>query len=82
MGIESYEYKSEFALRYVERGRDEGRGLALLTLVAACGLEATPSVRARIGACTDAVTLDAWITRAATASTLADVFGEGGIVRD
>jgi len=79
----TYEFKSDFAKRYVaqgmekgiEKGREEGRAQALLTFLAARALDLTPDQRAKVLACTDRATLDAWITRAASATALDDVFG-------
>ena len=44
--------------------------------IAGRGLPVSPERRTRAAACPDSATLDAWSTRAATATTLADVFGE------
>jgi len=92
MASGAYEYKSDFALRYVAKGREEGRqegrqegrgegeargrALAVLAFLSARGLEAAPELRQRVLTCTDLATLDGWITRAANAHALVDVFGE------
>ena len=47
---------------------------ALLAVLAARGIPVPDEARARIEACNDAATLDRWISRAATAAALADVF--------
>ncbi len=54
-----------------------GMGGALLAVLAARGIAVDDGARARIAACLDAATLDRWITRAATASSLDEVFAEG-----
>jgi predicted transposase/invertase (TIGR01784 family) len=48
-------------------GQAAGQARAILALLAARGLSVTDQTRARIEACQDAVTLDRWIVRAATA---------------
>jgi len=55
-------------------GEARGKIAALLAVLTARGLSVTEVARARIGACEDAATLDRWIARAATASSLEDVF--------
>jgi Uma2 family endonuclease len=56
-----------------EAGREEGRAIALLTVLAARGVAVPEAERARFLACRDAVQLDAWLRRAASANSLADV---------
>jgi hypothetical protein len=84
----TYQYKSDFAKRYVAQGRTEGkaegqaegraegRALAILAVLNARGVEVSPAVRERVLACTDVARLDAWIARAANAKEAADVLGE------
>ncbi len=57
------------------RGALRGRREALRTLLTARGLTCSAEHDARIEACDEAATLDAWITRAATAKSSEDVFG-------
>jgi hypothetical protein len=84
MASGNYEYQSDFARRYVAQGRAEGeaageatgRAHALLTVLAARGLDVPEDVRARITACTELAQLDAWLARAVTAATAADVVRE------
>jgi hypothetical protein len=56
-------------------GRAEGRQAALLTLLQARGIPASQKDETRIRACADAATLDEWIQRAATASSVREVLG-------
>ncbi len=60
------------------RARDEGKAVgkadALLTVLNARHLTVDDTTRARIEACTDPLTLDRWIARAVTATTLDEVF--------
>lgn len=67
-----------------EEGREEGRGLgaregrvsALLAVLAAKGIAVDATSHARIEACADLDRLDAWIRRAALASSLGDVLDD------
>jgi len=84
MTAKTYEYQSDFAKRYVAqgeaRGRAEGeaRGEAkgVLTVLAARGIAVPDELRARILSCSDLTQLDRWLTRAATATSAADVVSE------
>jgi hypothetical protein len=75
-GYKGYEYQSDFARKYYGQGHTEGvaagRADALLVLIRARGLAATPEQVARIRACTDAATLDAWLERIVVASSVDD----------
>jgi len=79
MASGTYEYQSDFALRYVakgrEEGREEGRALAVLRVLAVRGVEVPGAIRERVLACRDASLLDEWLTRAVSAVTTSDVFG-------
>lgn len=74
----TYEYQSDFARRYYGQGKAEGKAegeaRALLTVLAARGIDVTDSARQRITECTDADQLEIWIRRATTVSTLDEVF--------
>jgi hypothetical protein len=80
MASGNYEYQSDFARRYVAQGRAEGeaagRAHALLAVLAARGLDVPEDVRARITACTELARFDAWLARAVTATSAADVVRE------
>jgi len=58
-------------------GQNEGKTQAVLAVLQARGIAVDDASRTRILACTDLATLDRWIVRAATVSTLADVFADG-----
>ena len=83
MNLKNYEYKSEFARKYVAEGREEGmakgrqegKAEAVLQVLAARGIEVPEAVRQRVLACTDPAVLDDWIRRAALATTAAEVVG-------
>jgi hypothetical protein len=66
----TYQYQSDFARRYFH----EGEAKALLSFLAARGVEVTDEARDRILGCTDRHQLDTWIRRAATAPTVHDLF--------
>jgi hypothetical protein len=72
----TYEYRSEFMRNVVGRAKAEGEAHAVLTFLAARGVEVPDEARARIVECTDVDVLDAWARRAATATTVEDLFAE------
>jgi hypothetical protein len=76
MASGTYEYQSDFARRYVAQGEARGRAHALLTVLAARGIEVTDAARTRIAECTDLVALDRWLASAVTAQSIVDVVGE------
>jgi hypothetical protein len=55
-------------------GRAEGAARVLLTILAARGIAKVDQVRTRISECTDPDLLERWATRAATCSTIDEVF--------
>ncbi len=77
MASGNYEFQSEFAKKHQAEGRAEGevkgeakgRAEALLAVLQARGLRVSDEVRARVLACTDAAQLDAWLRKAATATS-------------
>ncbi len=78
----TYEYMSDFVRRNVNQGRAEGRvegrvegkADALLSMLAARGIEVPEDAKARITSCTDLDQLDAWITRAVAIDTVDELF--------
>jgi hypothetical protein len=88
--IEGYEYKSDFARKYLAegeargeargraegeaRGRAEGEAKALLAVLEARGFRVTEEQRTRITACPDMATLERWLKKAVTASNANDIF--------
>src|SRR5262245_37813302 len=58
-----------------EEGREEGRGTAVLTVLAARGIAVPDEVRGRSLGCRDGAQVDAWRGRAARADQLSDVLG-------
>jgi len=77
-----YEYQSDFARTYFgqgeaegrTKGRDEGRAEALLAVLEARGIALDAEARGRIVGCTDSEQLQRWIVRAATVSSVREVF--------
>jgi hypothetical protein len=80
MDLKNYEYKTEFARKYVAQGREQGRvegqAGAILRVLEARGLAVPDAVRDRILRCTDSALLERWIGRAAIAVSAADVIGD------
>jgi hypothetical protein len=78
MSTSEHKYLSDFAQRYY--GEGEAKGVvkatrdAVLTVLAARGLAVSEADRARVEACSDAVTLGRWHVRAVSAATTSDVF--------
>lgn len=68
---------SEFAqwlkAEWKAEGEAEGEARAVLTILAARGVEVPEQTRRRITACTDLDQLDTWVRRAATAETIDDL---------
>jgi hypothetical protein len=58
----------------IEKGRIEEAASALFTVLAARGISVLDQVRALVGACTDPEQLEQWISRAANATTIDEVF--------
>ena len=66
--MKGYEYKSDFARKYVAQGRAEGRAeeaaRALLTVLRARGIAVPDAVRERIQAQKDPERLERWLEKA------------------
>jgi predicted transposase YdaD len=60
--------------RGMQQGKAQGEADAILRVLDARGLKVTAAQHERIVGCTDLEQLQEWITRAATAATVADVF--------
>jgi hypothetical protein len=69
-----YEFQTDWGKAWA-RGQAEGEAKALLRVLAARGVPLSQDDRDKITACTDASTLETWLDRAVTATTMADVFG-------
>ena len=58
-------------------GRADSAARVLLTILAARGIAIADQIRARIAECADPDLLERWATRAATCSTIDEVFASG-----
>lgn len=78
----NYRDETTFVGRYFTRGyaegeaagKAEGRADAVLTVLAARGVDVPADARARITACTDLDQLDTWVVRAGTVTTVDELF--------
>ncbi|NEE03242.1 hypothetical protein [Phytoactinopolyspora halotolerans] len=79
MSTLTYHYPSQLRLQGREEGREEGRAEgqagAVLEILNARGVDVSEDTRARITDCTDHELLRTWIRRAATATSVEDLFG-------
>lgn len=79
MVVGTYEYKSDFARKYVVEGKEEGKveeaGKAVLLVLEARGIAVPEEVRARISGCDDVSLLETWVRRAATVDSIDELFG-------
>ena len=73
----AYEYKSDFAKKYLSqgeaRGKAEGRAGAIIRVLDRRGVVVSPEQRQRILGCSDLAVLDTWLDRSVVAATAADV---------
>lgn len=69
------EFERRGALKGKLEGKLEGEARALLRVIEKRGIAVDEATRERVLSCTDSATLDAWLDRAATATTAAEVFG-------
>jgi hypothetical protein len=71
-------FKDPFIDRFLEEGKQQGRAdsaaRVLVTILAARGIAIADQVRARIAECADPDLLERWATRAATSTTIDEVF--------
>ncbi len=90
MASEGYQYQSEFARKYVAKGRAEGeakgraegeakgraegRASAVLTVLQARNIDVGPDAAERILACTDLTEFDEWARRAVTVQSVDELF--------
>ena len=72
-------FSDDFVDRFLAKGRSEGRAEGeahmILRVLAARGVEVPDKVREQVLSCTDIGQLDVWVDRAATATSLEEVFG-------
>jgi hypothetical protein len=70
----TYQYQSEFARRYFSQGEAKGEAKALLKVLSARGIKVPDDARERIIGCTDLDQLETWVSRAATATSIHELF--------
>jgi hypothetical protein len=72
--------KDPFVDGFLDQGRAEGRAQGeahiLLRIMAARGLDIPEQVRDRVAECADTARLEAWADRAATATSVDEIFGD------
>jgi len=73
MATTEHKYLSDWARKYYDEGEAKGEARALLRILAARGLEISDEARAQVLACQDLARLDAWLTRALTATSVAEI---------
>jgi hypothetical protein len=76
MTIDLSFFRSETSQRLRAEGRAEGRAEDVLLLLDRRGVEVPDDARERIAGCRETETLDRWFTRAITAESVGEVFGE------
>ena len=73
-------YLSDYARKYYDdgeaKGETNGVRAALLTVITARDIPLGDGERARIEACADLTTLDAWLARAARARSAGEIFAD------
>jgi hypothetical protein len=62
----------------IQRGEARALRGAIVSVLAARGLGCSEASKAKLAACEDGALLTRWLTRAATASSEAEVFGDAG----
>ncbi|MEU5867935.1 hypothetical protein ABZ815_42665 [Nonomuraea sp. NPDC047529] len=77
----TYRYRSEYAEMLRAEGQVHGGVRALLLLLDHRGVVVPDAARKRITSCTDTTVIETWIGRAVHATSLSDVFDDGGPVR-
>jgi hypothetical protein len=68
--------EAEAEARGEAMGEAAGRAKTILQVLAARGVAVPAEIRDQVLACTDIAQLDAWVSKAATAETVDEVFGE------
>jgi hypothetical protein len=72
------EFRSDFLRNFADERRAEGRAQgeakAVFTVLAARDIDVPDDARARIAGCTDLAQLETWVHRAATATSVNDLF--------
>jgi hypothetical protein len=72
----TYEYQSNFARRYIAEGEAQGEAKLILVVLDARGIEVPTEARERIMACSDTIQLLEWGHRAASITSIDELFDE------
>ena len=70
----TYQYPSDFARKYIARGKAEGMAQTLFKLLHVKGLAVPTELAARVESCQDLAQLDRWAERVLSATTFGEVF--------
>ena len=71
--ISGYQFKSDFARKYIALGKAEGIGRAIELIALTRGEALTEESAARLQSCTDEAVLEVWLARVARGERVADV---------
>jgi hypothetical protein len=74
--MKGYEYRSDFAKKYVAQGEAKGEARALLTVLRARGIAVPDEARERILGQTDRERLERWLEKAVVAVSIAEVIDD------
>ena len=78
MNVQNYEFQTDFAKKYhgqgIEEGIEVGLRRALFALLTTRQWPVDDELRLKIETCSDLAVLEGWVTRAATATAIDDVF--------
>jgi hypothetical protein len=74
MGNGTYEYQSDFARKYFDQGKLEGKASALIAVLRARDLVVPDDVRDAILSCRDLAVLDRWLHRALSVRSVEEIF--------
>jgi len=74
MAVDLSFFRSETSQRLRAEGKAEGKGEAILDVLAQRHIAVPAEARNRITTCTDHIQLTAWLTRAITIETITDLF--------
>jgi hypothetical protein len=67
-------YEADIFRRGVQQGEARDKATSILSILAARGIAIAAGVRSRILSCDNVATIDAWLTRALTASSADSLF--------
>jgi hypothetical protein len=74
----NFDFQSDFARKYIKRGREEGevagQAKALLAVLESRGMRISKKARTRILACSDIEQIDAWLRKAASVVSVDELF--------